>query len=270
MNSGFLRISLSFVCCMILLTSNAQSELLYKWEDEFSDQEKEKVKTWLAITHKAVKAKIGDYPFKIHLFIYRRENQKEPVPWANTWRYPNQQIHFYIDPDYPLQAFIDDWTAPHEMSHLAIPYIGEEEAWFSEGFASFMQYQVMESMGIMSTQQCDSAYNSKVLSIADDFMHSTSKKSIGTIAMEQKKQKNYRAMYWGGATFFYQWNELLEQKGGTHFCALFEAYLKCCRKTDRGVDGVVRSLDQVSGYTFGNELLHQYRNKEAKQVFPMP
>ena len=64
---------------------------------------------------------------------------------------------------------MNDWTAPHEMSHLAIPYIGEKEVWFAEGFASFMQYQVMMEMGVMTKVLADRAYHSKFSGVAEYF-----------------------------------------------------------------------------------------------------
>ena len=168
-----------------------KSEFIYKWKDDFSEAEKTKVKKWLGITYRAVKARIGEYPFDVHLFIYRKDNQSEPCPWANTCRYPNQQVHFHIDPSYSLEEFLKDWTAPHELSHLAIPYIGEKETWFSEGFASFMQYQVMEEMGLVTVSQRDSSYSAKVNAASQSY---TGNQSFGSEAMELKKNNNYTAM----------------------------------------------------------------------------
>ncbi|MGB0404196.1 MAG: hypothetical protein ACPGEG_08875 [Salibacteraceae bacterium] len=242
---------------LFAFSSIAQSKLIYKWEDDFSDKEKEKVTKWLEITFDAVQNRIGEYPFDVHLFIYRKEGKGEPCPWANTWRYPNQQVHFYIDPSYSLESFIADWTAPHEFSHLAIPYIGEEETWFSEGFASFMQYEVMNQMGLMTRVQCDSAYQSKLRAIVNDF---SSEQTFAIEAMENKANHNYKAMYWGGATLFLQWNELLA-KEGVSFIGLFPEYLNCCRRKSKGVDSVVKHLDEVSGFNFGANLLKQYREE---------
>jgi len=55
------------------------------------------------------------------------------------------------------------------MSHLAIPYVGEKEVWFAEGFASFMQYQVMMEMGVMTKVLADRAYHSKFSGVAEYF-----------------------------------------------------------------------------------------------------
>ena len=256
------------VLVLVFLFSSfiGKSEFIYKWKDDFSEAEKTKVKKWLGITYRAVKARIGEYPFDVHLFIYRRDNQSEPCPWANTWRYPNQQVHFHIDPSYSLEEFLKDWTAPHELSHLAIPYIGEKETWFSEGFASFMQYQVMEEMGLVTVSQRDSSYSAKVNAASQSY---TGNQSFGSEAMELKKNNNYTAMYWGGASFFLKWNRMLG-KSGTNLCQVFESYLSDFRQKDRGVSEVVSSLDKSSGFSFGVELLKKYREEELEVKYDVP
>lgn len=245
----------------------AQSKLIYTWEDDFTEAEKEKVQTWLGTTYKAVQSVIGEYPFDVYLHIHLKEDKGEPCPWANTWRYPKQQIFFHIDPSYPLEDFLNDWTAPHEMSHLAIPYIGEKEAWFAEGFASFMQYQVMMEMGVMTKAEADSAYYAKFSGVEEYFRN---KKSIGTTAVEKREERNYKAMYWGGANLFFQWNQQLMKNNQQNFCALFPSYLECCRKKARGVDGVTEALDEVLGNQIGTHLLTQFREEPSKTVFLMP
>ncbi len=245
----------------------AEAKLIYVWEDEFTASEKEKVVNWLDATYAAVQAKIGTYPFDVHLHIHRREGKGEPCPWANTWRYPEQQIFFHIDPSYSLEAFLEDWTAPHEMSHLAIPYIGEKEAWFAEGFASFLQYQVMLEMGTMTQEQVDSAFSHKFNSVAPQY---NSEASVGTIAVKKRSEGNYKAMYWGGANLFYQWNEQLETKHNRDFCSLFTPYLSCCRKTTRGVDAVVEALDKVYNGNIGSTKLDAFRNAASEDIFHVP
>tara|TARA_B100000795_G_scaffold31524_1_gene20857 strand:- start:35890 stop:36237 length:348 start_codon:yes stop_codon:yes gene_type:complete len=113
------------------------------------------------------------------------------------------------------------------MSHLAIPYVGEKEVWFAEGFASFMQYQVMMEMGVMTKVLADRAYHSKFSGVAEYFQN---KNSIEPIAVEKREEHNYKAMYWGGANLFFQWNEQLKENQHQDFCSLFPSYLESCRK----------------------------------------
>lgn len=251
--------------CLGVQAQNEQNheQIVWHWENEFSESDQNKLQKWIHLTLEGVQKRIGVYPFKVHVYFHLRENATEPCPWANTWRYPTQDVHFHVDPTYSLEAFLEDWTAPHELSHLAIPYIGEKEAWFAEGFASFMQYQVMEQMGIMTQNELDSAYRYKVELVKDDY---TLEKSIGAQAAAHRENNNYKSMYWGGATFFLNWNEFLKKEGKT-LCEIFPAYLECCRLSKRGIDNVVEALDGVSSYNFGSNLMRAYRDKPSRNYF---
>ncbi len=139
-----------------------RSLIEWHWEDEFSTAERDKVEDWLNSVTGAVESTLGVYPFTVHFYIHRRKGSSEPVPWASTRRQYVQGVDFHIDPSFSLQAFLDDWTAPHEISHLSIPYLGQEQSWFAEGYASFMQYQVMQKLGICSEQEVGEIYAEKI------------------------------------------------------------------------------------------------------------
>ena len=72
-------------------------------------------------------------PLSLHLYP-RKSNQ--PVPWAYTRRDGKGSVHFHVDARFGLTKFVDDWTIYHELAHMALPYLGPEYRWLSEGFAS--------------------------------------------------------------------------------------------------------------------------------------
>ena len=75
---------------VIVSTANQdeyQTIIRWYWEDEFTPDEKEKVRTWLSNVENGVESTIGPFPFDLHFHIHRRTNSSEPVPWANTRRY---------------------------------------------------------------------------------------------------------------------------------------------------------------------------------------
>ena len=126
--------------------------IAWHWEDHFTPVEKEKLVDWLEQTTEAVQSTLGTYPFTIHFYMHRRDYANEPVPWAHTSRGSEQAVHFHVDPNYELKEFLADWTAPHEISHLSIPFLGKENSWFAEGYATYLQCQVMYTMGEYNQQ----------------------------------------------------------------------------------------------------------------------
>src|SRR5690606_12588924 len=86
-------------------------------------------------------------------------------------RWRGQHVHFHVDPRHPPEAFRGDWTAPHELSHLILPYLGRPAAWFAEGFASYMQYQVMIAMGLLSEAEAGERYRERIGRAAERYRY---------------------------------------------------------------------------------------------------
>ena len=142
--TGFLTVSFQ--------SPKAELKVEYIWEDDFSASETKKIEAWLGGVSEAVAQTFGLYPFTVKLYIHR-SSAKEPVPWAETSRNGEQAVHFYVDPSYSLQDFQMDWTAAHEISHLSIPFVGRSNMWFSEGYASYWQWQILLLLGMYATNE---------------------------------------------------------------------------------------------------------------------
>ena len=235
------------------------------WEDHFTTSEKEMIRLWLNRVTGSVELVLGPYPFDLQFFIHRRDHAGEPVPWANTRRMSNEQgVDFHIDPSYPLNSFLEDWTAPHEISHLSIPYLGRENAWFAEGYASFMQYQVMEQMGIYTNSKVNEKYAAK-LAIARPYYRGED--PVVTIAKSLQKSHRYRQMYWGSASYFMQLDDMIRAKHGTSLSGVIREYQNCCRQTDATIDEIVASWDRLLESSACGDLLRVYQNRPASEVF---
>ncbi|NOY50274.1 MAG: hypothetical protein GXO88_06915, partial [Chlorobi bacterium] len=222
----------------------AVTNIIFHWEDDFSNSEKKKVRTWLNATSNATFKLLGNYPFELHFHLYRASNANEPVPWANTIRSDKQGVNFYINPDFSLGDFLHDWTAPHEISHLAIPAVGPENSWFSEGFASFMQGEILVEMNELSQKEIDDKYQEK-RNMAQ--LYFESKKPFTKVASRLKSDHLYAALYWGGAGFFAKLDEHLLKTKGIKLADMLKSYQNCCRLSDKDLEDVVSSFDKISG-----------------------
>ena len=240
--------------------------IIWHWEDRFNPEETLKVESWLNSVTNAVESTLGTYPFDLHYFIYRRGGSREPVPWANTRRYNRQGVNFHIDPSYSLESFLADWTAPHEISHLSIPYLGSSNAWFAEGYASFLQYQVMEEMGIYSPEEVKNRYQSKLAMALPYFI---GEQDMVTIARSLQKRHLYPQMYWGGASFFVRLDQNLKKEYNTSLSELIKAYQACCRLEDQSIEEVINSWDRLLGTSACSDLLRTYQFAPASVVSEM-
>lgn len=240
------------------------SNIFWHWEDDFSAAEQAMVELWLNDVTSAAEATLGGYPFPMHFFIHRRKGSDEPVPWASTRRHVLQGIDFHIDPSYPLQSFLDDWTAPHEISHLSIPYLGSEHAWFAEGYASYMQYQIMQNLGICSADQVRAIYAEKIDGVKASY---DQEQSFVSVARDLRDRNQYPDMYWGGASYFMKIDKRLAQDHGLILSDFIKDYLHCCRLKDESLAELMESWDRLLGEPIFSELLHIYQSGPASDIF---
>ena len=176
-------------------SENNKSNLDYtiNWEGEFSKPQKQKVETWLEEVSKAVYTTLGRYPFQVKYNIYMKESFSEPVPWANTIRHDEQGVNFHIDPSFSLNAFQMDWTAAHEISHLSIPFVGRENMWFSEGYASYLQWQILRMQGLYSSEEIEQKYKNKIALVKTAY---ATDNTFLSQAEQLRRNHNYPALGW--------------------------------------------------------------------------
>ena len=248
--AAFLR---AFVLVVAVLSApGARADLVWHWEDSFSAEEQTMLTAWLSETADAVQRWAGTYPFDVHLYLHRRDGAREPVPWANTWRNGQQAIHFHVDPTYPKEAFLADWTAPHEFAHLFLPYLGRSNAWAAEGFASYLQYVLMVELGVITPGEAERRRGAKMDRAQARLAQSS--EPLPARLDELRAQRDYPAFYWGGAVFWERIDAgLREQEQSLQ--VVLRSFLDCCRMRADSFSTLVSTLDRVSASTiFSAEL----------------
>lgn len=230
----------------------AQAEIVWHWEDRFSAAEKVKLTNWITKTSAAIEHLVAPFPFDIHINFYRAKRGNSPVPWANTVRSRRQGVNFHVNPEHELQAFFEDWTAPHELSHLLIPYVGRSNSWFAEGFASYMQYQVMRAMHILDYEDMQVRYRERIERAEGeyDLHHLPFTQAAGCLAARGQ----YPTMYWGAAVYFLQVDRAL-QKRGNAMLPVLRQFMDCCRLATQGFDNLVDALDRLASEPVFSEQL---------------
>lgn len=246
--------------------TSGEYELVWHWEDDFDGEEKEKLMDWIEQTYAAVKRKIGAYPFDVHVFFHRIDGYGEPVPWAHTKRGNHQSVHFHVDMSFSLQEFLSDWTAPHEISHLAIPFLGKNNSWFAEGFATYLQYQVMLEMNKMDSLTLQQKYADRLTKAKSDYL---TENPVALQAMDYSKEHRYSTMYWGGVSFFYHADQLLQLDYNTSFCELVGSYLHCCRLEGQNLQELMRAFDDELGDSVFVPLLDAYQSIPGLELVPV-
>lgn len=229
----------------------------------FKDEQAQMLESWLTTGVNATRATLGIYPTPLSLHLYPRKSN-QPVPWAYTRRDGKGSVHFHVDTRFGLKKFVDDWTVYHELAHMALPYLGSDYRWFSEGFASFMQYQIMAKAGVLKGN-LNERYASKINPHLRWFNSNLTAASIATRLMDKKQ---YPAAYWGGAYFFVLADSKLQQQHKISLTQLISLYQDCCRANDHNLEEVLTSLDGVIEGSLFSQLLNDFKNLPARELYP--
>lgn len=242
------------------LTASAATELRFHFQGPFHPSEQHVLKIWITETAEALAGLVGEFPFEVHVhfhaLLFGRDHANQPVPWAHTQRGRTQGVHLHVDTRFGLEDLRHDWTAPHELSHLVLPYLGSANAWFSEGFASFMQYEVMVAAGVLSRAAAARHYEERIERARQRYRYPH--QPFADAAPRLRAEGNYPTMYWGGAVYFLQADATLRLAGHPGLLNLLREYLACCRERRATPDGVAREFDRLSGTTVFADLLNRF------------
>jgi hypothetical protein len=251
---------LSTLILSAFAASPATAAVRFYFEGDFSAAERDKLTTWISDVVDGVERLVGPYPFDIQL-RFARTRASEPVPWANTLRGRTQGVRFHVDPRFSLDELKADWTAPHELSHLVLPFLGRSNSWFAEGFASFMQYQVMHEMGVLTAEEVTRRYEERLARAERSYNYPT--RSFVSVAPRLRAERKYPTMYWGGAVFFLRASQALEQQHERTIIDVLSQYMQCCRSSRDRLDDVIGALDELLGAEFFAAELRAFRTAKG-------
>lgn len=108
---------------------------------------------WLTLYLDALQELIdGHYSRELQVVVVAvNSGRSSPVPFGHVVREQGPSVRFYVDPAAEFEVLIDDWTAPHELAHLLLPYV--DARWLSEGFASYYQNVLLARTGVYTPER---------------------------------------------------------------------------------------------------------------------
>ncbi len=108
---------------------------------------------WLTSAGRATAQILGHFPAANATVLsvpVRRENT--PVMFGIATRGAIPAVSVLVGDSPASEALIADWTAVHEFIHLASPFVDWNEAWLSEGLATYYQEVVRAREGLITPQ----------------------------------------------------------------------------------------------------------------------
>lgn len=238
------------------------SELQLQWRGKFSPHEREKLKCWLTQAGVSAATLYGTLPRSpIRIVLERTDRARSPVPFAHVLREETQGIQFWVNPDFPLQRYIDDWTAVHEMAHLFIPYPGERDIWLSEGLATYYQNILQARSGVIPEARAwQKLYNGFMRGRADKRYRQL---NLAQLSPRMRETRSFMRVYWAGTSYFLQADLLLRQNSQNTqtLDKVLRDFVDCClhQKQYRSGRQLVGVFDKLAGSEVFSRLYQEYR-----------
>lgn len=211
---------------LICISTQAYASPRWVWEDKFSRHEKQQLTDWILRAEHGMITLFGPLPYSYRVHFHRISDGHEPVPWAHTDKRNGRTVHFHVNTSYSWRSFNKDWTAPHELSHLMFPYLGRENMWFSEGIASYLQYQIMYANDTVTWKQATNKLQER-FSRAGQFK-SYDDMSIIKLTRIVFETGAFVRLYWGGAAYFLNVDRKLHDQKQLRLNDVITKYINCC------------------------------------------
>lgn len=204
---------------------------------------------WLSNTLLAASTVTGTFPRdEIRIKLRATSRASSPIVFGQIRRSRPPQIRFYVAPDASLADLNADWRGYHEFAHLLIPFPGNDDIWFTEGFASYYQYLLQSRAGVISRRQ---AWRELV----DGFRRGETDRSgrgrtLRSLSPDMWAERAQKRVYWTGAAFFLRVDiRLRTESAGRHSLdSALAAFHDCCMARARRWNAreLVEALGRVS------------------------
>lgn len=208
-------------------------------------EHREKVGDWLNAQVIGVRRVFEAFPnpqAQIVAVAVASPSSGSPVPFGHVIRDQGETIQFFVDPARSAADLARDWTAAHELAHLALPYVSEK--WVAEGFASYYQNVLQARNGHYSEREAWGR-------LANSF----AKAAVGSENMSPNSTRQHdfwRArmmIYWSGAALALHADVALREVSANKesLDSVLKRFAACCLPSERTwrARDLFRALDRL-------------------------
>lgn len=214
---------------------------------------------WIADAAQSLADLYGRFPLpQAQIIVVPGARGDEPTPWAYVVRGGSPAVHFFVNQQRAIQEYYEDWTATHELAHLLLPYVNPEDAWLSEGVATYYQNVLRARSGRMNAADAWERLHA-------GFLRGIDSAPGLTLAQATENMYNggtYMRVYWQGAAIVMIADVRLRQltAGKQSLDTALAALNECCNSPERGwsARALFDKLDEITGTTVFRELYDQH------------
>jgi len=117
------------------------------------------------------------------------------VPFGMVVRGGGAQVLLLVGEHASLDEVIDAWVPVHELAHLLHPYLGSDDAWFGEGYASYQQQVLRARAGLLGDVDAWDGLRDGL----ERGARAAGQMPLGTASARMRDEARWLQVYWGGA-----------------------------------------------------------------------
>ena len=154
----------------------------------------------------------------------------DPVQFGMAMRGAGPGVVLRVAPSATDASIRGEWVTVHELSHLWLPPVDSDDAWFSEGFASYYQNIVRSRAGTYSEAEAWA----ELLAGFD-----RGRAQAGALPLREAHSPRFQQIYWGGAAVWLALDVELRAHG-----ASLDAVVARLRRASPDNGGPMARLDE--------------------------
>lgn len=171
-----------------LIVGSGRIEIAFA--DGAAGLDREQVLAWIQRSAQAVSVYFGRFPVdSVSILIIAETGER--VGHATTWGYDGATIRIGVGREAKSAAFLNDWIMVHEMTHLALPGLPDEQQWALEGNATYV-----EPIARVQAGQLDAK------AVWGDMVRDMPKGLPQASDQGLDRTHSWGRTYWGGALFY--------------------------------------------------------------------
>jgi hypothetical protein len=225
--------------------------------DGLSDATRAHVRPWLEAAARTAALSIGKVArSRVMVVVLPVPGFREPVRFGMAARGGGASLLLIVADNAELDALVRDWIAVHEFSHFLHPFVAREDAWLSEGLATYYQEVVRVRAGLQTQAEAwRRLYDGSLRSAG-------ASTSLERESAEMFEKHSFSRVYWAGAAFALLADAELRERTRGHRTLddVMRGLTECCAHNARpmAARAVIAEMDRIAGVPVFSELMQRY------------
>ncbi|MFO0608681.1 MAG: hypothetical protein U0324_36280 [Polyangiales bacterium] len=211
------------------------------------------VRAWLGRAVEAIRTLDPALPIpRVQVILTPSPGNPEGVSFGLVSRGGGRSVLLLVDPMAAPEAFRDDWQATHEFTHLLQPVLVDDDAWLSEGMATYYQEVLRARVGAITRETCWAHLANSMR--AGHAMGGD--RTLAEASASMRRTHRYARVYWWGAAFALTLDVALRRAGSSLDAAARGLHAAAARDPGRAwrATEALAAMDASLGTTACSEL----------------